>query len=93
MPVLLLPNTPAHARLANAIANWCDGEFRQNDPPGRITVTSDRPLLLERAGLVVVDGFPPTDQQWDAIAGWLHRGRLAEHTPDRIRMEDDPDGR
>jgi hypothetical protein len=92
MPVLLLPNTPAHARLANAIANWCDGEFRQNSPPGRITVTSERPILLERARLLMVDGLPTPDAEWAAIAGWLHRGRLAEHTTERIRIEDAPAG-
>jgi hypothetical protein len=40
----------------------------------------------------MVDGLPTPDAEWAAIAGWLHRGRLAEHTAERIRIEDAPAG-
>ena len=92
IPVLLLPNTPAHARLANAIANWCDGEFRQNSPDGQITVTGERSIVIERARLVVVDGFLPTDEEWTTLASCIRRGCVVEHTPERLVFADKSDG-
>lgn len=88
MPTLRLPNSPALAVLANAVANLADGEFRQVGEHGWIDIEFDGRLRLERSALLPASGREPDDEAWALLCQPPIVGRQV-HVDDRELVVED----
>lgn len=83
---LVLPDSRTNVLIAAAIAHYNGGYFRQNEPPGQITVESEGQMRIERAQIAAALGRPCPDEDWQALAA-QPRGRVAVHTSELIVIE------
>jgi hypothetical protein len=85
---LQFPDTRTNVLIAAAIAHQNGGYFRQNDPPGWITVEVEGRLVVEREWIKWALGRSYSDQQWHSLAV-KPQGRLVVHDDATIVVEQD----
>ena len=83
---LQLPNNHTNILIAAAIAHYNGGYFRQNDPPGWITVESEDRLKVERQMIVLALGRACSDELWQSL--WVKpQGQMVVQTDELVVIE------